>query len=63
MWLQQDILPKIVRAAGGFTTEATERIMIGQIQVVGCEDFDQAKAVEQEKKCWFRLQMMHIKLS
>ncbi len=29
---------KIVRNAGGFTAEATDRIMIGQIQVVGCPD-------------------------
>lgn len=36
-------IAKIVRDAGGFTTEATERIMIGQIQVVGCPDFDAAK--------------------
>ena len=43
-------IAKIVRDAGGFHAEATERIMIGQIQVVGCSDFDQAKeAVEQEK--------------
>lgn len=37
-------IAKIVRDAGGFTTEATERIMIGQIQVVGCPNFDEAKA-------------------
>jgi hydroxymethylglutaryl-CoA reductase len=36
-------IAKIVRDAGGFQTEATERIMIGQIQVVGCENFEQAK--------------------
>lgn len=36
-------IAKIVREAGGFKTEATERIMIGQIQVVGCPDFEQAK--------------------
>ncbi|MBU5267906.1 hydroxymethylglutaryl-CoA reductase, degradative [Virgibacillus proomii] len=35
---------KIVREAGGFTTEATERIMIGQIQVVGCPDYQVARA-------------------
>ena len=38
-------IAKIVRDAGGFKTEATERVMIGQIQVVGCEDFDAAKAI------------------
>src|SRR5699024_1342284 len=35
-------IAKVVRDAGGFTTEATERVMIGQIQVVGCHDFKQA---------------------
>lgn len=36
-------IAKIVHDAGGFTTESTERVMIGQIQVVGCEDFIKAK--------------------
>src|SRR5690625_3522922 len=36
-------IAKIVRSAGGFETAATERLMIGQIQVVGCDDFQQAK--------------------
>ncbi|WP_087974324.1 hydroxymethylglutaryl-CoA reductase, degradative [Oceanobacillus rekensis] len=36
-------IAKIVRDAGGFQTEATERIMIGQIQVVGCPDYKKAK--------------------
>ncbi|RDW14977.1 hydroxymethylglutaryl-CoA reductase, degradative [Oceanobacillus chungangensis] len=36
-------IAKIVRQAGGFTTEATERVMIGQIQVIGCSDFYAAK--------------------
>src|SRR5699024_2506114 len=36
-------IAKIVREAGGFKAEATDRIMIGQVQVVGCPDFDQAK--------------------
>lgn len=36
-------IAKIVREAGGFTTKATERLMIGQIQVVGCSDFAFAK--------------------
>ncbi|WP_067726736.1 hydroxymethylglutaryl-CoA reductase, degradative [Oceanobacillus damuensis] len=36
-------IAKIVRSAGGFQTEATERVMIGQIQVVGCPDFQLAK--------------------
>ena len=44
-------MAKIVRDAGGFKTEATERVMIGQIQVVGCPDFQEAKeAVLQEKE-------------
>lgn len=43
-------IAKIVRDAGGFTTEATERIMIGQIQVVGCRDFTEAKEALLEKK-------------
>src|SRR5699024_10186116 len=41
---------KIVRDAGGFKTEASERIMIGQIQVVGCDDFKVAnEAIIKEK--------------
>lgn len=36
-------IAKIVRESGGFTTKATERLMIGQIQVVGCTDFITAK--------------------
>lgn len=44
-------IAKIVRETGGFKTESTERIMIGQIQVVGCEDFEAAKnAVYNEKE-------------
>ncbi len=43
-------IAKTVRNAGGFTTEATDRVMIGQIQVVGCPDFQAAKeAVLKEK--------------
>src|SRR5699024_6760946 len=37
-------IAKIVRESGGFTTEATDRLMIGQIQVVGCPDFGAAKS-------------------
>lgn len=36
-------IAKIVRNAGGFTTQSTERVMIGQIQVIGCPDFLLAK--------------------
>lgn len=36
-------IAKIVREAGGFQTESKERLMIGQIQVVGCPDFQEAK--------------------
>src|SRR5699024_10250389 len=44
-------IAKIVREAGGFKTEATERIIIGQIQVVGCPDFEEAKeAIYNEKE-------------
>lgn len=44
-------IAKIVRDAGGFQTEASDRIMIGQIQVVGCTDFQEAKrAVEKQKE-------------
>jgi hydroxymethylglutaryl-CoA reductase len=35
-------IAKLVRAAGGFRTEASERRMIGQIQVVNIPDFDKA---------------------
>ena len=35
---------KTVRAGGGFTTWSTERLMIGQIQVVGCPDPEVAEA-------------------
>lgn len=44
-------IAKIVRDAGGFKTEASERIMIGQIQVVGCDDFYAAKqSIEAQKE-------------
>ena len=32
-------MAKIVRTAGGFATEASERRMVGQVQVVNCPDF------------------------
>lgn len=43
-------IAKIVREAGGFKTEATDRIMIGQIQVVGCPDFEKAKQAVLDQK-------------
>lgn len=43
-------IAKIVRDAGGFTTEAPERMMIGQIQVVGCDDFEKAKETLLQEK-------------
>src|SRR5690625_358273 len=43
-------MAKIVRDAGGFKTEATDRIMIGQIQVVGCRDFEKAKQAVLDQK-------------
>lgn len=43
-------IAKIVREAGGFTAEAKERVMIGQIQVVGCSDIYQAKDAIMNKK-------------
>src|SRR5699024_9650122 len=43
-------MAKIVRDAGGFKTKATDRVMIGQIQVVGCPDFEQAKATLLQEK-------------
>lgn len=36
-------IAKIVRSAGGFEAESRERLMIGQIQVVGCSNFHEAK--------------------
>lgn len=48
-------IAKIVRNAGGFTTEATDRVMIGQIQVVGCPDLHAAKqTLLQEKEAIIR---------
>ncbi|MEJ8777760.1 hydroxymethylglutaryl-CoA reductase, degradative [Pseudogracilibacillus sp. ICA-222130] len=43
-------IAKIVREAGGFKTEATDRIMIGQIQVVGSPDFEKAKQAVLDQK-------------
>lgn len=43
-------IAKIVRDAGGFTADASERVMIGQIQVVGCQDFEKAKSAILEQK-------------
>src|SRR5699024_3878326 len=43
-------IAKIVRNAGGFTTSATDRVMTGQIQVVGCPDFNEAKEAVLKQK-------------
>ncbi len=43
-------IAKIVRDAGGFVAESSERLMIGQIQVVGCSDFQEAKRTILENK-------------
>ncbi|MFC3041759.1 hydroxymethylglutaryl-CoA reductase, degradative [Virgibacillus xinjiangensis] len=43
-------IAKIVRSAGGFTAETTERVMIGQIQVVGAPDNQAAKEELLSKK-------------
>lgn len=37
-------IAKLVRDAGGFETDAPESTMIGQIQVVGCEDWAAARS-------------------
>lgn len=37
-------IAKTVRECGGFETRATEPVMIGQIQVVGCPDLEAGKA-------------------
>src|SRR5699024_12583677 len=37
-------IAKIVRSVGVFSTEVSERVMIGQFQVVGCEDLATAEA-------------------
>lgn len=43
-------MAKIIRDAGGFKTESTGRVMIGQIQVIGCQDFQLAKKTLLEHK-------------
>lgn len=43
-------IAKIVRDAGGFVAKSSERLMIGQIQVVGCSDFEEAKRTILENK-------------
>jgi hydroxymethylglutaryl-CoA reductase len=41
---------KLVRATGGFRTEATDPILIGQIQVVNLPDMEKAKQALRERK-------------
>lgn len=43
-------IAKIVRDAGGFTAESTGRVMIGQIQVVGCPNIEAAKMTLMKEK-------------
>ncbi|GGJ95950.1 3-hydroxy-3-methylglutaryl coenzyme A reductase [Lentibacillus kapialis] len=43
-------IAKLVRSAGGFTTSATDRVMTGQIQVVGCPNFSEAKEIVLKQK-------------
>src|SRR5699024_11872561 len=44
-------IAKIVREACGIKVEATDRIMNGQVQVVGCPDFDHdKKEIESNKE-------------
>lgn len=43
-------IAKIVGSAGGFQAESADRLMIGQIQVVGCSDFSVAKEAILAKK-------------
>lgn len=43
-------IAKLVREAGGFQTEVTERVMIGQIQVIGCPNMKDAKNAIINKK-------------
>jgi len=41
---------KIIRDCGGFVTDSDESIMIGQIQVVNCENFEESKQEILERK-------------
>ncbi|MBC7475812.1 MAG: hydroxymethylglutaryl-CoA reductase, degradative [Candidatus Sericytochromatia bacterium] len=41
---------KIIRDAGGFITDSDESIMIGQIQVLNCQDFELAKTKVLQRK-------------
>lgn len=43
-------IAKLVRSAGGFTTESTGRVMIGQIQVIGSPDIHAAKSAILKEK-------------
>lgn len=37
-------IAKLARASGGFTASCESNVMIGQIQVIGCEDLERARA-------------------
>lgn len=41
---------KLARPSGGFTSESDEPIMIGQIQIVGCNDYEKAKETIMKEK-------------
>lgn len=41
---------KLARISGGFKTNSTEPIMIGQIQMLGIEDFDKAKQIIEQNR-------------
>lgn len=43
-------MAKLVREAGGFTAGSTERVMIGQVQVVGCPEVRAAEQAVQAAK-------------
>lgn len=41
---------KIVREAGGFTADSDDSVMIGQVQLLGCEDADAARVILLENR-------------
>ena len=52
---------KVVRVAGGFTTESQESILVGQVQLVDIKDMDQAgQAILDSKKKSLNLPTLFI---